>query len=95
MDNVHFINQDLKSMSAESLNLLKENIEKELQARNNQRRDELIQQVCDAMNELYHKFPGTELNVNWECDCGYNDSCDVFYYFCSGRKMTKDDFTCY
>lgn len=92
MDNNHFINQDLKGMSTESLNLVKANIERELQARNVQRRDALIQQVCDAMNTLYHEFPNVELKVYFECTCGCEDRVDALYELCSGRKMTRDDF---
>ena len=59
-------------------------------------RRELIQNVCDAMNDLHAEFPSVELRMGAVCcECGYDDDYDVLYRFCGNSKMTIDDFTQY
>ena len=67
--------------------------ERELKTRKAARRDELIQAVCDAMNNLYREFPDIELKVPYSCsECGIEDKVDAMYVLCSGREMKPGDF---
>ena len=83
----------LQNMSLEELKSLSEAVAVELESRRSARRDELIQNVCDAMNALYKEFPWTELNIPYHCaECGYEDDVDVMHALCSGHVMTPKDF---
>lgn len=83
----------IEVLNSDTLKELKEKIEKELKNRENVRRDELIKNVCDAMNALYEEFSHVELRVETKCGyCEAEDEIDVIDYFCGGRKLTPKDF---
>lgn len=87
---------EIKNMSMEELVAMKEAINNEIKSRDNARRDELIQIICDAMNELLEVAPSTELNVSLECDdCCREYNIDVLYELCHGRDMNPKDFSVY
>ena len=65
-----------------------------IQARKDSRRYELIEKVCDAMNELHKEFPGVSLNFSSSCPhCQEEEDYDLLDYYCNGRPMSKNDFT--
>lgn len=84
----------IKNISTADLQNLIAECNKVLEERKNQRRDELIKTICDAMNELYKEFPSTELNIERRCpDCGDEEDFDVLYSLCSGRTVKPSDFS--
>ena len=83
----------IEVLSSDALKELKEKIEKELKSRENVRREELIKNVCDAMNALYAEFPSVELRAVGKCEyCEAEDDFDIIEYFCSGNKLSPKDF---
>jgi hypothetical protein len=88
------MNMTFQNMSLKELKSLSEAVAVELESRRSARRDELIQAVCDAMNNLYQEFPGIELNIPCYCsECNTEDEVDVMYVLCSERKMKPGDFS--
>lgn len=86
---------DLSKMSFEELQELHAATGSVMDERKNRRCQELIQNVCDAMNALASEFPLVELCVNYHCsEC---DTDDIMDYFCkSGRQLiTPNHFNYY
>ena len=84
---------EIKSASAGDLKAMISICEQELKIRNAARRDELIQAVCDAMNQLHKEFPTIELRMGYQCsECSMDDEVDMMEYFCGGKKMNPKDF---
>ena len=84
---------DLSKMSLKELQQLHSTISMAMDERRKERRQELIQAVCDAMNALHKEFPLVELNIGYHCpECGYEEEEDAMYVLCSGRVMTPADF---
>lgn len=89
---------DLDKMSFEELQQIHDAINMEMKERKEHRYQELVQNVCDAMNALASEFPSAELRVDFRCsECGIDDGLDVMDYFCNRgcRRMTPDCFTRY
>ena len=84
---------NLNKMSFEELQNLYTAVGMAMDERRDNRRQELIQNVCDAMNALASEFPNVELPVAYHCaGCSYEDEEDVLYVLCQGRQLTPDDF---
>lgn len=84
---------EVKSASAGDLKAMISMCERELEIRNVARRDELIQAVCDAMNQLYKEFPMVGLRMEYKCsECAIEDYVDMMEYFCGGKQMSPNDF---
>ena len=89
---------DLSKMSFEELQQLHAATGMAMDERRDRRCQELIQNVCDAMNALASEFPAVELRVNYQCpECTMDDDLDVLDYFCEmGHQLiTPDHFTRY
>lgn len=89
---------DLSKMSFEELQELHAATGRAMDERKSRRCQELIQNVCDAMNALASEFPLVELRVNYHCsECDIDDDIDVMDYFCeSGRQqITPNHFQYY
>ena len=83
----------IEVLSSDALKELKEKIENELKSRENVRRNELIKNVCDAMNTLHKEFPMVELRMGYQCpECTLDDSFDAMEYFCGGKSIGIEDF---
>lgn len=80
---------DLSKMSFEELQELHAATGRAMDERKSRRCQELIQNVCDAMNALASEFPNVELCVNYHClECGLDEDIDVMDYFCaSGHQL--------
>jgi CRISPR/Cas system-associated protein Cas5 (RAMP superfamily) len=88
--------QDIERMSTNELNALVSELKIELEKRSKARRNELIQAVCDAMNNLYQEFPNIELSICYTCpECGIEGEIDIMDVLCSGREMKSGDFGIY
>ena len=84
---------DLSKMTYDELEALHSATFLAMQEIKDERRDELIQQVCDAMNDLHAEFPYVELPVSYRCvECGYDDDVNALYVFCHDRKLKPEDF---
>ena len=87
---------DLKEMTTEELDKMFEAISAELKARENTRRDELIKNVCDAVNKLMTAFPNVRLLTEIECEDCYSlqplDVLDCFNCGCE-KGLTPRDFS--
>lgn len=89
---------DLSKMSFEELQELHDATGRVMDEHKNRRCQELIQNVCDAMNALASEFPLVELRVNYRCpECDIDDDLDVMDYFCeAGRHLiTPNHFNYY
>ena len=91
---------DLDKMSFEELQQLHDAINMEMKERKDHRYQELVQNVCDAMNALASEFPSAELCVDFrcpECECDVDDGLDVMDYFCKRghKRITPDYFVRY
>lgn len=85
--------QDIERMSTNELSALVSECKIELEKRSKARRNELIQAVCDAMNNLYQEFPNIELSIYYTCpECGIGGEIDIMDALCSGREMKPGDF---
>ena len=85
---------DLSEMSFEELQELHAATGRAMDERKNRRCQELIQNVCDAMNALASEFPLVELRVNYHCsECDI----DVMDYFCKSgcQLITPNHFNYY
>lgn len=88
--------QDIERMSSNELKALFSECKTELEKRSNIRRNELIQAVCDAMNNLYQEFPNIELSIYYTCpECGIEGEIDIMDVLCRGREMKPEDFGIY
>lgn len=70
----------LKSMTKQELMTLIDAAYGELQSRSDKRYDELVQAVCDAMNNLRVEFPYTQLWIE-DDDAGEIDVLDRVKFF--------------
>ena len=91
---------DLDKMSFEELQQIHDAVNMEMKERKEHRYQELVQNVCDAMNALASEFPSTELCVDFlchECGCDVYNDLDVMDYFCKRghTHITPDCFTRY
>ena len=85
---------EIKSMTTLDIQYLIAECNQILEERKSHRRGELIETICNAMNELYKDFPSTGLNIERRCpDCGEEEDFDVIYHLCSGRTMKPSDFS--
>lgn len=83
----------LSEMSMESLTTFAADIDAEIKRRKHARRDELIRNICDAVNALVKEFPSVELNIPFYCpECDIEDEVNALDYLCGGRKMVEEDF---
>ena len=80
--------EDIKCMSAmealsdEELEELINKIHAERKRRDKNRRHELINTICEAMNALHKEFPYVELCVPFYCtDCAREEDFDVLEHF--------------
>lgn len=87
-------NFEVKRASAGDLKAMISICEQELKIRNEARRNELLQAVCDTMNLLYKEFPTVELRMGYQCpECDMDNNVDIMEYFCGSRQMTPYDFS--
>ena len=85
---------DLNKMSYEELQALAAATAMVIGERKDARRNELIQEVCKAMNNLYAEFPGVELTIYPRCsECGNDLEIDVLHWLCAGRNLLPQDFS--
>ena len=91
LQNIECINS-IAALNDEALDSLISKLNEEKERRKNNRRRELIETVCDAMNELHKEFPYVELCVPFYCsDCEYEDNFDVLGYF--RGELKYNDFS--
>lgn len=85
---------DITTMENEDLQSLKTAIDEEIRNRKDAETRRLIQNFCDAFNELASNIIA-ELWVEVNCEeCDWEDEIDVIDYFSDNgkRKLTIDDF---
>lgn len=87
---------NIKQMNDDELRTLAAAINSEIQERKVERREELIANACNAMNQLAKEFPLVELRMSFQCpECTLDEDFDVMEYFCHGKQMVPGDFTVY
>ena len=85
---------DVTNMKEEDLQNLKEIIDKEIHKRKDAETRRLIQNFCDAFNELASNI-NVKLWIEVYCDkCNWEDEIDVINYFGNNgkTKLTIEDF---
>lgn len=83
----------MEAMSNEELDELISKFNAEKERRKKNRRHELINTICKAMNELYEEFPYVELCVPFYCsDCEYEDRLNILEYFRGELKYDNFDY---
>lgn len=83
----------MEALSDEKLDELINKFHAERERRNKNRRHELINTVCEAMNALHKEFPYVELCVPFYCsDCEYEDKFNVLEHFRGELKYSDFDY---
>lgn len=77
IEDPHF---NVDAFSDAELKILRDNIDKEIRRRYDQKQNELIQKLCNAYNELIDYTKGdAELWISYQCEeCGATFDIDVF-----------------
>ena len=85
--------ENIKHMNDEDLEELFNRLTAEKEQRKKNRRHELIEAVCEAMNALHKEFPYVELCVPFYCsECECEDKFDVLEHFRGELKYNDFDY---
>ena len=83
----------MEALSDMELDELINKFHAEKERRNKNRRHELINTICEAMNTLHKEFPYVELCVPFYCsECEYEDRFDVLQHFRGELKYNDFDY---
>lgn len=85
---------NFQGITSEQLKSLRNEIDAELKRRNDEKRLDLIDDVCKAVNALKKEFPDTRFEIQAEIECDYCDSIydDCINVFGCFSKITPNMF---
>lgn len=83
----------MEALSDMELDELINKFHAEKERRNKNRRHELINTICEAINALHKEFPYVELCVPFYCsECEYEDKFDILQHFRGELKYNDFDY---